>query len=179
MRRRTTDYRQHDYRTTRGKGYAVLKALRFPALILAAVIVFSVILGNAVPSRYVDDGKVIDISSHTGDPSYGTSSPINDPSQPPTEVPSVAPGTVFRVGDSDELITDIQSRLMYLGYLESDEPSEYFGRPLQAAVMLFQRANNMVQTGEVDPLLISLLYSETPAQYVIEFGNTGDDVRKG
>ena len=95
---------------------------------------------------------------------------------PVTEIPSVEPNTIFKLGDSSSIITGIQSRLMSLGYMESDEPSEYFGYPLETAVKLFQRANNMTQTGEVDNLLLSLLYSESPAQYVIEYGNIGNDV---
>lgn len=66
---------------------------------------------------------------------------------------------------------------MLLGYLPSDEPSDVFNKPLEQAVKLFQRANHLAQSGEADETLLRLLYSDAPAEYVIEYGNVGNDVR--
>lgn len=95
----------------------------------------------------------------------------------PTAIPTLKEGETLTVGDSDDRIPEIQNKLASLGYIESDEPDETFNEPLENAVKLFQRANNLNQTGEVDSLTLEILYSDTPAQYVIEHGNSGEDVK--
>ncbi|MBQ2191032.1 MAG: peptidoglycan-binding protein, partial [Clostridia bacterium] len=169
------EYKRQNLHSTRGRGYAVLKALRIPAFLLAAALLVVILLAAGKLGRNVNDGHVIDVVAGTPAPIVPTS---GDPGGPtPEPMPSVEPDALFKVGDDNNIIVGIQSRLMALGYLESDEPSSRFGYPLETAVRLFQRANNMTQTGEVDALLISLLYSDSPAQYVIEYGNIGNDVR--
>ena len=80
-------------------------------------------------------------------------------------------------GDSSELLIDIQMRLMALGYLAADEPTEYFGKPLETAVILFQRSCNMLQTGIIDDVFCALLASPTAPEYIMQYGNIGDDVQ--
>lgn len=89
----------------------------------------------------------------------------------------IVPGKVYKLGDCDKHVSDMQQRLMLLGYLPSDEPSDVFNKPLEQAVKLFQRANHLAQSGEADETLLRLLYSDAPAEYVIEYGNVGNDVR--
>lgn len=84
---------------------------------------------------------------------------------------------ILTAGTRDELITDIETKLMDLGYLPSDEPSDYFGEPLKTAVMLFQRANHLVQTGEIDYAFVSLLCSPYASEYIIGLGDSGVDVK--
>ena len=45
------------------------------------------------------------------------------------------------------MITTIQSRLMELGYMDSDEPTEHFGPLTQSALKNFQRHNGLGDDG--------------------------------
>ena len=38
----------------------------------------------------------------------------------------IVPGKVYKLGDCDKHVNDMQQRLMLLGYLPSDEPSDVF-----------------------------------------------------
>lgn len=94
-----------------------------------------------------------------------------------TPVPTLEQGETLSLGAVDSRIPEIVTKLASLGYIEADEPAEVFNEPMENAVKLFQRANNMNQTGEVDELLLNILYSDTPSEYVIEQGNSGEDVK--
>lgn len=157
-----------------------LRSLRLPALIILFFMLFSFVfiksnlpaLGtSSTPSRTMHpDG---DFS--TEEP-LATPAPSAENNAAQTEF-EIVPGMVYKLGDNDEHIRDIQQQLMLLGYLPSDEPSETFNTPLEQAVKLFQRANHLKQSGEADETLLRLLFSDKPAEYTIEYGNSGNDVR--
>lgn len=112
-----------------------------------------------------------------GTPGSGNSTDTA-PSASIANTPNSSGNEVYlRCGDSSELLIDIQMRLMSLGYLSADEPTEYFGKPLETAVILFQRSCNMLQTGIIDDVFCSLLASPTAPDYIMQYGNIGDDVQ--
>ncbi len=82
------------------------------------------------------------------------------------------------LGDEDPKVAEIQLRLMDLGYLDGDEPTEKFGEQTQNALQRFQRTHYMAQTGVADELTQSILFSGDAKVYSLEKGNDGDDVLK-
>lgn len=158
-----------------------LRSVRLPALLVLFLILFSFIFIN---TNY----RNLDVSALRN----AAASPAKDLSffntMPATPAPNnagsvyqskyeIVPGKVYKLGDCDKHVSDMQQRLMLLGYLPSDEPSDVFNKPLEQAVKLFQRANHLAQSGEADETLLRLLYSDAPVEYVIEYGNVGNDVR--
>ncbi len=104
---------------------------------------------------------------------------IGDDIQPPEEEPSppqegYAP---LAFGQTDEAVKALQQRLMDLWYMESDEPTDYFGPATEAAVKRFQRSHYMKETGLADDALQRLLFSSSAKAYVIEKGYSGEDVQ--
>lgn len=150
--------------------------------VLAAIIVLVVV--------HTSKNQMVDLAipgatpnNYTESPS-GTQTDYAESSESPvyTAAISQAPSGLdydlyLSVGDSHEIIIDIQSRLMELGYLSSDEPCEYFGKPLEEAVRLFQRASHLQQTGIVDKSFCMQLFSDNAKQYLVELYNSGDDVK--
>lgn len=65
----------------------------------------------------------------------------------------------YKNGDFDEEIIKIQERLIKLEYLDSDADGS-FGTDTEKAVKTFQGANGVTQSGEVDKLTYTLLFSE-------------------
>ena len=145
-----------------------LRSVRLPALLVLFLILFSFIFIN---TNYQN----LDVSALPN----AAASPDNDLSffntMPATPAPNnagsvyqskyeIVPGKVYKLGDCDKHVSDMQQRLMLLGYLPSDEPSDVFNKPLEQAVKLFQRANHLAQSGEADETLLRLLqlgyYSE-------------------
>lgn len=84
----------------------------------------------------------------------------------------------LRQGDTDDVVSDIQIRLMELEYLEGDEPTDFFGEPMEEALKRFQRVHHMTETGVADDLTQELLFSETAAVYRLQEGDEGSDVKR-
>ena len=74
---------------------------------------------------------------------------------------------VASLGDENDTVTQIQTRLYELGYL-AESPSGYFGGNTVDAVMLFQNANGLDITGEVDENTLAVLESEDAVHNFIE-----------
>ena len=92
----------------------------------------------------------------------------------PTE--TQCPYTTLQFGDTAGIVKDIQSKLMELGYVDADEPTDYFGPATEAALKRFQRVHHMTETGIADPLTQELLFSDQAAPYSIHPGDSGEDV---
>ncbi len=76
------------------------------------------------------------------------------------------------------IVADIQERLMELGYMGYDEPSEYYGEQTEEAIKLFQRKYELDITGIADETTFELLFSEDAKKYSVSEGTEGDDVRE-
>lgn len=68
-------------------------------------------------------------------------------------------GETLEYGLHSSLVTEMQKKLISLGYLYGN-PTGYFGKETQAAVMKFQDAENLSQTGSMDPNALAVLYSK-------------------
>ena len=98
-----------------------------------------------------------------------------------TETPgetSLLAGKMYKKGDTDELIRSVQSRLMELGYMDSDEPTDYFGNQTHDSLVCFQRHNDLLADGILGEATYALLISESAKEYVMQEGDEGDDVKE-
>ncbi len=101
--------------------------------------------------------------------------PTATPSPTPSPTPDPSESWVTR-GAKGELVIDIQTRLMELGYLAIDEPTSNFGEATQSAVKLFQRQHDLQMDGIVGAQTQTLLFSEEAKAYVMLAGMEGDDI---
>ncbi len=61
-----------------------------------------------------------------------------------------SPFNSVKIGATGSQVDDIQSFFMKLGYLKIDAPTGYFGSLTQAAIVSFQKAKNIPETGVID-----------------------------
>lgn len=79
-------------------------------------------------------------------------------------------------GQHSEDVIRLQSRLMELGYLDIDEPTDYFGKNTQYAVKLFQRQSGLQEDGIVGEQTLAQIESKEALKYVMKEGMEGDDI---
>lgn len=79
--------------------------------------------------------------------------------------------------DKGDAVTALQTRLMELGYLEIEEPTDYFGNSTEYAVELFQRQHGLKQDGVAGEQTQTLLYSKEAQHYMMIEGSEGRDVK--
>ena len=127
---------------------------------------------------------------------------VKRPTEAPTEVPATLPpetpeptqvvettpdpdeptnylnGRTLKKGDNDELILTVQSKLMELGYMDFDEPTDYFGNQTQDALTTFQRHNDLTPDGMLGEQTYALLVGGQAKEYVMQEGDEGDDVKE-
>lgn len=82
----------------------------------------------------------------------------------------------FQQGFEDENIAEIQQRLMDLGYMDNDEPTNYYGPNTKEAVEIFQRQHGVTVTGVVDRATYEKLFSDEALTYMADLGISGSDV---
>ncbi len=87
-------------------------------------------------------------------------------------------GRVFKKGDTDELILTVQSALMDLGYMDPDEPTDFFGNQTHDALVTFQRHNDLLPDGVLGEETFLRLLSADAKEYVMQEGDEGDDVKE-
>ncbi len=96
-------------------------------------------------------------------------------SPPPTPVPTPTP-MLFSKGYEGPEIAEIQQRLMDLGYMDNDEPTQKFGSQTKEAVELFQRSHELAIDGFVGQATYDLLMSAEAKKYMVSIGVKGTDV---
>ncbi len=74
------------------------------------------------------------------------------------------------------VVTDIQTRLMELDYLEEDEPGTVYEETTKMAVQHFQTQHALPVTGTVDQATYDLLMSDQAQYYTITIGAEDADV---
>ena len=79
--------------------------------------------------------------------------------------------------DKSEAVTTLQYRLMELGYLDIDEPTNYFGSITETALILFQRQHDLKQDGIAGNETQTILYGESAQRYCLKEGAEGQDVK--
>lgn len=92
-------------------------------------------------------------------------------------VPEAVPMPEYlRVGEEHPIVTQLQERLMELGFMDSDEPTPYFGTQTERAVKIFQRQHSLTQDGIVGSSTYDAIMSPEAKYYAAQKGDEGDDI---
>lgn len=75
-------------------------------------------------------------------------------------------------------VGSIQLRLMELGYMDPDEPTDLYGPNTEDAVMRFQRSSGLPVDGVLTPLQYDHLMSDEAPPYQVVLGVSGTDVKE-
>ena len=107
-----------------------------------------------------------------------TSCALDTPSPAPeaTAGVMVSQFTLLKENDDYPTVSQLQNRLMELGYLDSDEPSTVFNSATTVAVSLFQRTISAPMDGIATGELQEHLFSAEATPYEIKLGDSGTDV---
>ena len=132
-------------------------------------------------SEYVKIEEVqIDTSSMLSASLLPTEMPTEQPTPEPTEVASqisVSKYSTLRFGDDNADVERLNARLMELGYMDYDETFSNYNNSTEMAICLFQRANDMMQTGIATGDLQELLFADNAQIYRVKINDDGADVK--
>ena len=81
-------------------------------------------------------------------------------------------------GVKADVVTDIQIRLMELGYMDEDDPDGVYSEMTSSAIEHFQEQHNLPVTGTVDDATNAMLFSPEAQEYVIALGTKNTDVEE-
>ena len=84
--------------------------------------------------------------------------------------------TLLKENDDYPTVSQLQNRLMELGYLDSDEPNTVYNAATAVAVSLFQRTVSEPMDGIATGELQEHLFSADAKPYEIKLGDSGSDV---
>lgn len=98
-----------------------------------------------------------------------SSEPLTDPAAA-TDITALVPEC------HDPRIIGIQTRLMELDYMDSDEPTDYYGWGTKYSLELFQRKNKLQIDGLVGQETLTKLFSSDALPYTVKLGDRGTDV---
>ena len=107
---------------------------------------------------------------------YQTPEPAGQTTPEATPEPTAQYDTLKK-HDKSEAVNTLQYRLMELGYLDIDEPTNYFGSSTESALILFQRQHDLKQDGIAGNETLTILYSDAAEKYCLKEGAEGQDVK--
>lgn len=84
----------------------------------------------------------------------------------------------LRIGMKHPVVRQLQQRLMDLGFMDNDEPTENYGEVTQSAVKIYQRQNKLAQDGIVGPETLKAILSPDAKYYAAQYGDVGDDIMR-
>lgn len=102
---------------------------------------------------------------------------VATPQPTPEPTPQPTPMQLKKGMTSDE-VPQLQQRLMDLGYMERDLPTDYFGPVTQYSLELFQRKHGLQIDGIYGEGTKQLLFSDEAKKYTVSIGISGTDVKE-
>ncbi|MBO4384751.1 MAG: peptidoglycan-binding protein [Clostridia bacterium] len=157
------------------------KNLKLVCVCACALVVTVVLLCIFIPklSRAIDkaiSARANSVTVPSAPPdATPTATAIPTPEPPPT--PSPEP-LLLKKGDTNDIVLDIQQRLMELNYMDYDEPTNFYGPITTDSIKVFQRRNGLEVTGETDMACYSLLMSSAAKVYMASIGDEGTDIKE-
>lgn len=121
------------------------------------------------------DGEILDENGNIITTTPGDATTASTPNETTGGEPT---DNTLRQGVENERVTQVQERLMELGYMDNDEPTQLFGPATKNAVQLFQRKNSLDIDGCVGDETWNLLFSDQAQKYSVSEGITGTDVEQ-
>ena len=95
------------------------------------------------------------------------------------DLPDAEPAPEYlRVGVRHEIVKKVQQRLMDLGFMDNDEPTDYYGEATRQAVLHFQRQNELPMDGIVGNTTWDALMAEDAKYYAVSKGTEGEDIKR-
>lgn len=85
---------------------------------------------------------------------------------------------IYMQGTSHWSVAFIQQRLMDLGFMDSAEPTQYYGSITTEAVKQFQRQNELKQDGIMGEETIAMLINDDAKRYTAKLGMEGSDIKR-
>lgn len=152
--------RSADRRLVYGIGAALVVVIAVPVIIAVASPPASAVVGD-------DTGTV-----------SAQNIEANANEEEPSAPKEVKPLESASPGMTDPYIMTIQERLMDLGYMENDEPSEEYDDATKNAITLLQRKYEMEMTGVASKEVLTLLFSAEVKPYSVSEGISGTDVEE-
>ncbi len=126
---------------------------------------------NTIYYSHTNDGDVtIPISS------LGTDFVLSLDDIPKYDVNTILPAPL-KEGVEHRIVTDIQSRLMALGYMTEDKPTSYYGSTTTDAIKSFERQLGLKEDGLCSPDVYSVLMSNNAPSYFAMRHYEGEDIR--
>ena len=138
---------------------------------------------SALESEGADGVDVLSITPPEESPAAASEASAPEATPEPTPEPTPTPepdptNTVFKYGMEAPVVAEIQERLMELGYMENDEPTEYYGSITESAVRLFQRQHGLNVDGCVGAETWAAMNADDAQHYTVMEGMDGTDVEE-
>ena len=95
----------------------------------------------------------------------------------PTPVPTPTPVSMGK-GATGAEVKAVQQRLMELGYMDYDEPTEKYGSITKEAVEVFQRRHGLTVDGYIGQETYDRLMREDAMPYMATIGDEGTDIEE-
>ena len=133
---------------------------------------------NAASEYLTVEETSVFAEDRTPAPSAATPLPTLAPTATPEQNRiAVSRYATLQLGDNNTAVSELQQKLMELGYMDGDEPDTLYNESTQNAVMLFQRASDTSMTGIASAELQEKLYSDGAQEYRIKLNDDGPDVK--
>jgi peptidoglycan hydrolase-like protein with peptidoglycan-binding domain len=157
------------------------------AVVVAAVVLGVTLGGKGAQATGADDTPVKEAAAQSTDPETtvpAEASPtitqatpvLSDPFSTP--IATTAPEVAEMIpGCHDTRIIEVQEKLMELGYLGNDEPTDYYGSGTKYALQLFQRSHSLQVDGLLGEKTMTALFSGDAMPYTVRLGDRGTDIK--
>ena len=145
-------------------------------------------LGKRAAAAGLEDGRTAELNllqAESTAPASGyidlasafTPAPTPTPRPSATPVPTPTPVMLVK-GTTGAQVIAVQERLMELGYMDYDEPTEYYGSITKGAVEVFQRRHGLTVDGAIGEETYDRLMREDALPYMVTVGDEGTDVEE-
>ena len=148
----------------------------------AAIAVLAIVIISFAgrPKKQAAEEEIIEtLPAETAEVNEVTPVSINGPVFPSMDIAIPTTEAVpeyMRNGTENWIVSDLQQRLMDLGFMDSDEPTDYYGSATEEAVRMFQRQHGLAEDGVVGHDTLKKIFSDEAHYYAAKKGDSGDDI---